>query len=204
MVRRSAAAAQCYTVRRARPPHRRRRSTTDQAVDLRQAAHDARAIEAAWRITVTPSRATPSGPTMANRRAPKYVPSVLMFPPAMAAAPEQHWRLAASPPRVNSLSAITTAARDSTGEPREKNESRAVRITVRAHPRPLVITPAADGCSAVFGGTRSNIEHGYSSRTSFIRVSLEGAYDGTTCSPNRMLRSVDLFVNVNVLPSIRN
>ena len=82
--------------------------------------------------------------------------------------------------------------------------TRNVRITFRAHPRPLVISLAADGCSAVFGGTRSNIEHGYSSRTSFIRVSLAGAFDGTTCSPNRMLRSVDLLVNVNMLPSIRN
>lgn len=75
---------------------------------------------------------------------------------------------------------------------------------VRVHPRPPVITPAADECSAVFGGTRCIVERSYSSRTSFSRVSLAGAFDGTTCSPNRILRSVDLLVNVNVLASIRN
>ena len=41
----------------------------------------------------------------------------------------------------------------------------------------------------------------YSSRTSFIRVWLAGAFEGITRSPKRMLRSVELFVNVNVLPS---
>jgi hypothetical protein len=130
LVRRSPAAAQCYTARRTRPPHRRQTFPNGSGVRVAQAAHDARGAEPArcprWRDR---RPAPPGGPTMRTgvRR--------VRHPHGWSHNQRSQQPVKSPAPRFNA-SWSHLVARDCLGSAKRhgltklKNESRAVCITV--------------------------------------------------------------------------
>ena len=74
-------------------------------------------------------------PGRGRQSAPMQVPALREVPWAIAAAMERHRRLALTVLRGSSLRAVDSRLRDTTDQPREKDESRAARITWRCAAR---------------------------------------------------------------------
>jgi hypothetical protein len=145
VVRRSPAAAQCYTARRTRPPHRQQRCATTPTCDSRQAAH-AHSVPTAPGAPDHTSEDHIRSFDDAHGRAPNRVPAVLTPPMAIAGAHDDHRRHALTVLRVSSWHAIASGARNTTDQPREEKSTRR-RYNVAAHLRHARVTipPSARG-----------------------------------------------------------